>query len=122
MHHPLYSSARKHGSNRRLQLLFEPLFVRYGVATVFAGHDHFYERTAVQKGVLYLVSGAGGQLRPGNIDWRNPLFVAGNDDVHSLVYVEVTRDKLTFWAVGEDGRVLDSGILTAATFADKAGN
>jgi predicted phosphodiesterase len=113
MHHPLYSSARKHGSSRRLQLLLEPLFVRYRVAVVLAGHDHVYERIGLKKGVLYLVSGAGGQLRQGDIDRQNPLLVAGDDRVHSFIYVEGKRDKLMFWAVGEDGQVLDSGMLTS---------
>lgn len=58
MHHPLYSSGKKHGSNGRLQMLLEPLFVRYGVAAVFAGHDHVYGRMALIKGVQYFVSGA----------------------------------------------------------------
>ena len=115
MHHPLYSSAREHGSSLRLQLLLEPLFVRYRVAVVLAGHDHVYERVAQQKGVLYLVSGAGGQLRQGDIDRQSPLFAAGDDRVHSFMYFEVKREKLTFWAVGEDGQVLDGGSLTAPT-------
>lgn len=111
MHHPLYSSGKKHGSNGTLQTLLEPLFVRHGVATVFAGHDHVYGRTPLIKGVQYFVSGAGGQLRRGGISQGGRLFVAGNDQVHSFMYVEVTRDRLAFWSVGEDGRVLDAGTL-----------
>lgn len=111
MHHPLYSSGKKHGSNSRLQTLLEPLFVRYGVAAVFAGHDHVYGRTPLLKGVQYFVSGAGGQLRRGGISQGGRLFVAGNDHVHSFMYVEVTRDRLAFWSVGEDGQVLDAGTL-----------
>lgn len=111
LHHPLYSSGKTHGSNLRLRALLEPLFVRHGVAAVFAGHDHVYERTTLQRGVQYFVSGTGGQLRPGNIDRRSPLFAAGNDQVHSFMYVEVARDRLSFWAVDAGGRVLDSGAL-----------
>ena len=109
MHHPLYSSANKHGSSRTLQSLLEPLFVRYAISAVFAGHDHVYERTTPQKGIQYFVSGAGGQLRRGNINRQSPLLAAGNDQVHSFMYVEITRDRFSFWAVSENGEILDSG-------------
>src|SRR5688572_32443008 len=52
-HHPLYSSARFHGSSTDLRLLLEPLFVKYGVDVVFQGHDHVYERVKPQKGNQY---------------------------------------------------------------------
>ena len=90
------------------------LFVRYSVSAVFAGHDHVYERTTPQKGIQYFVSGAGGQLRRGNIDRQSPLLAAGNDQVHSFLYVEITRERLSFWAVSEDGEILDSGTLNPA--------
>jgi hypothetical protein len=119
MHHPLYSSGKKHGSNGRLQLLLEPLFVRYGVAAVFAGHDHVYGRTALREGVLYFVSGTGGQLRRGGINRSSPLFIASNDQVHSFMYVELTRDRLAFWAVSDDGSTLDSGTLNPPPAKEK---
>ncbi|HEY6617835.1 MAG TPA: metallophosphoesterase, partial [Vicinamibacterales bacterium] len=43
-HHPLYSSGEKHGSEVDLRTQVEPLFIKYGVDVVFAGHEHFYER------------------------------------------------------------------------------
>jgi 3',5'-cyclic AMP phosphodiesterase CpdA len=42
-HHPLYSSGMTHGSEVDLRVLLEPLFVKYGMDVVFAGHEHFYE-------------------------------------------------------------------------------
>jgi 3',5'-cyclic AMP phosphodiesterase CpdA len=56
-HHPLYSSGAAHGSSTDLRALLEPLFVKYGVNVVFAGHEHFYERIKAQKGVYYFTSG-----------------------------------------------------------------
>ena len=44
-HHPLYSSGAFHGASSELRLLLEPLFVKYGVQVVFAGHEHVYERS-----------------------------------------------------------------------------
>ena len=110
-HHPIYSSGERHGSSAKLRASLEPIFVRYGVAAVFSGHDHIYERIRPQRGVQYFVSGAGGKLRRGNINRQSPLFAAGNDSVHSFMYVEVTRDQLRFWAVDVASRVLDHGAL-----------
>ena len=39
-HHAMYSSAQFHGSSNGLRRVLEPLFVKYGVQVVFAGHDH----------------------------------------------------------------------------------
>ncbi|MDQ3685463.1 MAG: metallophosphoesterase [Acidobacteriota bacterium] len=112
-HHPLYSSGKRHGSSENLRTRLEPLFVSGGVAAVFSGHDHVYERTRPQRGVQYFVSGAGGKLRRGNINRRSALFAAGNDAVNSFMYVEVTEDRINFWAVDANGNLLDGGALRA---------
>lgn len=117
LHHPLYSSAITHGSDTKLRALIEPLFVKYGVAAALSGHDHTYERTKPQRGVNYFVSGAGGQLRKGDLDRRTPFFATGNDSVNSFVYFEVAADKLSFRAMDPAGNTLDSGALTRARSA-----
>jgi 3',5'-cyclic AMP phosphodiesterase CpdA len=111
LHHPPYSSGMKHGSSTALRSVVEPLFVRHGVAAVFSGHDHVYERIKRQGGVQYFVSGAGGQLRRGGLDRSSPLFEAGDDQVNSFISAEVTPDSFRFRAVGADGRTLDEGSL-----------
>ena len=110
-HHPIYSSGGMHGSDLKLRAQLEPLFVRYGVAAVFSGHDHTYERTKPQQGVQYFVSGTGGQLRRGDLNRHTPFFLTGNDAVCSFMYVEVNHDHLSFWAVDAEGKILDSGAL-----------
>lgn len=116
-HHPIYSSGITHGSDTRLRAQIEPLLVKYGVAAVLSGHDHTYERTKPQRGVQYFVSGAGGQLRKGDLDRRTPFFAAGDDRVNSFMYFEVAPDKLSFWALDAMGKALDSGVLTRAKAA-----
>ena len=64
-HHPLYSSGGTHGSDTELREQLEPLFLKYGVDVVFAGHEHFYERIKPQKGIYYFMSGGAGKLREG---------------------------------------------------------
>src|SRR6185312_2898073 len=66
-HHPPYSSGGKHGSDKQLREVVEPIFLKYGVNMVLAGHEHFYERIKPQKGIYYFISGAGGKLRDGDI-------------------------------------------------------
>ncbi len=66
-HHPLYSSGGRHGSEVDLRSQLEPLFLKYGVQVVFAGHEHFYERLKPQKGIHYFVNGGGAKLRGGDI-------------------------------------------------------
>ena len=120
LHHPVYSSAKRHGSDPALRAALEPLFARYGVAVVFAGHDHVYERTTVIKGVQYFVSGAGAKLRQGDLNPRSPFFAAGNDRAHSFMFLEVTPARFAFWSVDAAGRVLDAGTLAPASRASEA--
>ena len=119
-HHPIYSSASTHGSDTKLRAIFEPLFVKFGVAAALSGHDHTYERTKPQKGITYFVSGVGGQLRKGDLDRKSPLYEAGNDKVNSFMYFEVTPEKLSFWAIDAEGYTLDKGTLTRARAANQS--
>jgi 3',5'-cyclic AMP phosphodiesterase CpdA len=52
-HHPLFSSGKTHGSSTDLRKVLEPLFIKYHVDVVFAGHDHVYERVKPQNGIYY---------------------------------------------------------------------
>jgi hypothetical protein len=76
-HHPLYSSGESHGSAVELRFLLEPIFVKYGVQVVFAGHEHFYERLKPQSGVSYFIAGGAGQLRKGNLKLGSALTAVG---------------------------------------------
>ena len=109
-HHPIYSSARAHGSDLKLRAKIEPLFLRYGVVSAFSGHDHTYERTKPQNGIQYFVAGAGsGKLRKGDLDRKSAIFETGNDETGSFLYLEVTRDAISFQAVDASGSVFDTG-------------
>jgi predicted MPP superfamily phosphohydrolase len=111
-HHPPYSSGDRHGSDQRLREVLEPLFLKYNVSVVFTGHDHFYERTKPQKGIVYFVCGSGGQLRKGNIDKSSGITAAGNDTDQAFLVAEINGDDLSFNAVSRGGQVIDSGVIT----------
>src|SRR5262245_8606133 len=109
-HHPIYSNARRHGSDIALRLTLEPLFTKYGVNVVFSGHDHTYERLQPQKGIEYFVEGASGQLRQGDVR-RSETTAAYFDQDQSFMLVEVTNDEMFFEAVSRTGTVVDSGVI-----------
>lgn len=109
-HHPLYSSGEAHGSDTDLRLLLEPLFVKYNVDVVFAGHEHFYERIKPQKGIYYFISGAASKLRRNNIN-RTKLMDAGFDQDLSFMLVEVAGDGLYFQVISRTGKTVDSGVI-----------
>jgi hypothetical protein len=111
-HHPPYSSGDRHGSDQRLREVLEPLFLKYNVSVVFTGHDHFYERTKAQKGIVYFVVGSGGQLRKGNIDKGSGITAAGNDTDQAFMVAEISGDDLSFNAVSRGGQIIDSGVIT----------
>jgi predicted MPP superfamily phosphohydrolase len=109
-HHPLYSDGKTHGSQVDLRVVLEPLFVKYGVNVVFSGHDHVYERLKPQKGITYFVSGAGGQLRKGDVR-RSDMTAAQFDQDCSFMLIEVSGDDLFFQAISRTGATVDSGVV-----------
>ena len=109
-HHPLYSSGATHGSSTELRLVLEPLFVKYGVQVVFAGHEHVYERVKPQKGIYYFTEGASGELRAGDLK-KTALTAAGYDQDRSFMLVEIAGDELYFQTISRTGRTVDSGVI-----------
>lgn len=109
-HHPLYSDGGRHGSAMDLRVVLEPLFMKYGVNVVYSGHDHIYERIKPQNGIAYFVSGAGGQLREGDLR-RSGMTAAGFDADRSFMINEVAGDDLYFEAISRTGRTVDSGTI-----------
>jgi hypothetical protein len=111
MHHPPYSSGGKHGSSSSLRSVVEPIFLKYGVNAVFAGHEHFYERVKPQKGIYYFISGAGGKLRPGDVKKGSPLTEKAFDTDMSFMLLEVAGSELHFQVISRTGATVDSGVL-----------
>lgn len=106
-HHPLYSSAKRHGSEMEIRKVLEPLFVRYQVNAVFSGHDHVYERIKPQQGIQYFVQGASGQLRKNGMRKKSEITALSNDVTHSFLIAQVGSTEMQVQAIGEDGAVID---------------
>jgi len=115
-HHPLYASGQ-HGSQVDLRVVLEPLFIRYGVDVVFAGHEHFYQRVKPQQGITYFVSGAGGRLRRGDLKQAD-FGAAGYDQDLSFMLIEIADKEMTFQAVSRTGQTVDKGLIVQRAGAD----
>ena len=109
-HHPLYSSGKYHGSDVDLRKVLEPLFVKYGVDVVFAGHDHVYERVHPQKGIYYFTEGESGSLRPGNLA-PSAITAKGFDTDRSFMMIEFAGDDMYFQTTSRIGVAVDSGVI-----------
>lgn len=118
-HHPIYSSGKRHGADVELRESLEPLFVKYGVSLVLAGHEHFYERLKPQKGIYYFISGGAAKLRRSNIG-RTDLTAKGFDEDNHFMLVEINKDQMYFQTISRAGTTVDWGAMTRPAAAQKA--
>jgi predicted MPP superfamily phosphohydrolase len=110
-HHPLYSSGKRHGSDDELKQVLEPILVQHGVKIVFSGHDHFYERLNLQKGIQYFVTGAAGALRRDGLHSRSTIKAECYDKDNHFMLVELNEDEVSFKAISRRGDTVDKGII-----------
>jgi hypothetical protein len=108
MHQPAFSSGH-HGSHVEIRNVVQPLFARYGVDIVFTGHDHHYERTLPQEGVVWVVSGAGSKLT--RVDGAE--FTAHAESTLQFMLVEIEGDMMDARSITTDGSVIDRFTLRA---------
>ena len=118
-HHPIYSSGGRHGSDLQLRTLIEPLFLKYGVDLVLAGHEHFYERIKPQKGIYYFISGGAAKLREGNVRPNSELTAKGFDTGYHFMLMELDKDALHFQVITDQGKTVDSGTQPRLNDQDK---
>lgn len=110
MHHPAFS-AGYHGADADVLDVrdrWAPLFARYRVPLVLAGHDHDYQRSLPQDGVTYVVSGAAAKLRPTG----SQPFTAVSASTRHFVDLLVYSDRLELRAVDQQGRLVDATTIT----------
>ena len=108
LHHPAYSSG-KHGSNLVIRDALQPRFAEHGVDVVFTGHDHHYERTTPQDGVVWIVSGAGAKRTA--VDGAE--FTAHAESTLQFMTGTIRGDEMDLRAITTDGTVIDQVTLRA---------
>ena len=109
-HHPLYSSARYHGSDTDLRNILVPIFTANGVEVVLSGHEHVYERLKTQSGINYFVLGNSGQLRPHDLA-PSAQTAKGFDTGRAFMLMEISGDHLSFETISDTGATIDSGTI-----------
>ncbi len=105
-------SSQLHGDNAVAVHDYAPLLERYGVAVIFSGHDHDYERGRVGE-VNYVVSGGGGaELRtpkcgvPKRRSCGPRVKAFANE--HHYIVVDVQQDRFRLCPKRADGTLLEA--------------
>ena len=110
LHHPIYTSGRYRASAFVTRSTLEAIFVRHRVNVVFSGHEHIYQRSTLQNGIQYFVSGGAGSLRQG--DGRTAPYIARTYSAnHHFMLVEIEGEVLHFQAISGSGATIDAGRL-----------
>ena len=110
LHHPLYTSGRYRNTSRAHRWAIEPILLRHGVNVVFSGHEHIYQRSELQEGVLYFVTGGAGSLRRGD-GVAAPFIARSFDDDYHFMLLEIDDAAVHFQAVTRRGETVDAGTL-----------
>jgi len=121
LHHPLYTSGRYRNASRAHRWALEPMLTRHRVDVVFSGHEHIYQRSELQQGIQYFVSGGAGSLRLGD-GVAAPFVARTYDGDHHFMLVEIDDDEVDFQAISRKGETIDAGTLRrgAETSSDRA--
>ena len=114
LHHPLYTAGRYGLAARRLRFTLESSLVNGGIDVVFSGHEHIYQRSELQHGVLHFVTGGAGSLREGDAGTSPSIARAYDRDYHFML-VEIADEGLFFQAINRAGETIDAGSLLAPT-------
>jgi len=115
------------GKEQEAREFLVPLAEEYGVDFVFAGHEHSYERSRRDSGLMYIVTGNGGALPtfvgfPSNNPWSQ-VFEANADFKHfGFVRVDIAGDYLVLTSLISDGTVIDVYEIGQAPVDDDTGD
>jgi len=112
VHRPLYSSGY-HGREDALAEAIEPLLVANAVDLVIQGHDHMYERSHPQDGVIYLVTGGGGAPPSPIFYWLSHCAYGYNLYHHLDFHYSAAEHKLSMFMHDYDDDIVDSLTLIA---------
>ncbi len=107
-HEPGWSAGGGHGNDPDVQEYIQPLCEEYGVAIVFAGHNHYYARAVVNEVQHVTTGGGGAPLR--DPDPSYPYVVYAEKTLHFCT-VEIAGDSLRFSAIRPDGSLVEEVMI-----------
>ncbi len=79
----------------------------------FSGHEHIYQRSHLQHGILYFITGGAGSLRAGDASPASTIARSFDRDYHFML-AEITDDGFFFQAIDRTGHTVDAGTLRRA--------
>ena len=105
-HHPMFTAGPHHPPSLPKLKHWWQQFHDHGVSAVFSGHEHnlqFSERNAATGGMLFALSGAGGELRKGSVKSRmqERNIAAWAAQVHFLL-VEIEGDSMSITPISNE--------------------
>ena len=114
LHDPGWSAGKasdaKRVNNCEVQEIIQPICLEYGVAMVFAGHNHYYARAEVNK-VVHVTSGGGGAT-PATPNPSFPNLKAwSKTGTYQFCTVDITGDVLHFKAIDTKGKTIDTDAI-----------
>jgi predicted phosphodiesterase len=110
LHHPLYTAGRYARGAYVTRWQLESLLVANDVDVVFSGHEHLYQRSTPQQGIVHFISGAAGSLRRGDAHEGEGVARAYDRDYHFML-IEIAGQALHFQAITRTGQTIDAGVV-----------
>jgi hypothetical protein len=110
-HHPMYDAGPEHNPSYKDLKDWAELFEKSGVRVVLSGHEHNFQFSKRDEtgGILYVVSGSGGELHAGKV--RKTMareHIAGWAPVHEFLSIEVDGPEMRITPVSPDAfQVID---------------
>ena len=110
-HHPVFCAGPEHPNTSEMEAALVPRFEAAGVRLVLAGHEHNFQYSR-HNGVHYVLSGAGGKLRPDPPTRFEPAHtVAWSVEGHFLiVQLDGTRARVHALSAGPGGELRPIGL------------
>src|SRR5262249_11112017 len=103
-HHPPFTAGPYHAASLAQLQHWVNAFQATGVRVVFNGHEHnfqFSQQNDKTGNVLYVVSGAGGELRAGNVSaYLSRALIEGWSPQNHFLVVEIDGDSMQITPIG----------------------
>jgi len=127
LHTPLYDPDGGCNNQHDARNYLKPLFEKYGVDLVLAGHEHFYARKTVN-GISYFILGGGGaplglsehspcRDKPKNCESNGEVFDYVTNKYH-YVFFRANGDVMTAWTNDHNGDVIEKFTIDKTPKAD----
>ncbi|MBZ5625888.1 MAG: metallophosphoesterase [Acidobacteriia bacterium] len=113
MHHPALTAYQEPSHMSKDTPGLVPLFEKYKVTAVFAGHDHNYQHH-LKNGIHYIVTGGGGApLAP--VDQPIPGITVKVESVEHYTPIQINGNRAHIQAIALDGHLIETIDLISPT-------